>query len=111
MQRWDGPRVHETLNRRQPKEGLEVVPCDFTPQWHAASGKLLGTGKTFWYTRHNQQHLSNAPSEMAYSAYDPAKRSWSLWKTLVLPKQAKFENASSGCAQRYDLANGDIQHE
>ena len=105
---WVGPREHDTLKRRQPKNGIEVVPCDFWPLWHAASGKLLGTGKTFYYTTRDQHHLDRAPSEMAYSAYNPAKCAWDSWQTLKLPDDPKFENASAGCAQRYDLANGDI---
>ena len=107
-QTWDGPRMHQTLDRREPEPGIEVVPCDFWPTWHAATGKLLGTGKTFYYTTHDQHHLDQAPSEPAYAVYDPATRSWSAWKTLQLPNDPKFENASAGCAQRYDLPNGDI---
>jgi len=105
---WDGPRKHETLDRRVPEPGIEVVPCDFWPTWHAATGKLLGTGKTFYYTTHDEQHLHRAPSEMAYAVYDPTSRRWDAWKTLELPDDPKFKNASAGCAQRYDLLNGDI---
>ena len=94
--------------RRQPEPGIEVVPCDFWPTWHAATGKLLGTGKTSYYTSADEQHQSQAPSEMAYATYDPAAHSWSEWKAMELPDDPKFENASAGCAQRYDLPNGEI---
>jgi len=105
-QTWDGPQVQPALDRRQMGPDLIAAPCDFTPQWHARTGKLLGTGKTFWYKNNNQYERS--PSEMVYAAYDPANRSWSAWNALELPNDPKFENASAGCAQRYDLPNGDI---
>lgn len=105
---WVGPTGHSSLGRRQPTKQTAVVPCDFWPLWHAASGKLLGTGKTFYYTTKDQRHLARAPSETAYSAYDPIAGKWNPWKTLELPDDPKFKNASAGCAQRFDLPNGDI---
>lgn len=103
---WEGPRGHAGLRRRSMGEDLEAAPCDFTPKWHARSGKLLGTGKTFWY-RNNHQY-PRAPSDTIYAVYDPARRSWGVWKRLEYPAIEKFKNASAGCSQRYDLPNGDI---
>src|SRR4051812_43567633 len=39
---WTGPTEHgQTLGRRTEPNGLVVAVCDFTPKWHAKSGKLL----------------------------------------------------------------------
>jgi hypothetical protein len=85
---------------------IEAAPCDFTPQWHVRTGKLLGTGKTFWYR--NDEHFHGPPSDAVYSVYDPAQRLWSAWARVELPDLPQFKNCSAGCAQRYDLPNGDV---
>jgi len=105
---WAGPTEHASLNRRSPRADVEVVPCDFWPTWHAKSGKLLGTGATFWYSASTNDHLKHGPSETPYSVYDPEKKEWSAWKTLAMPDEPKFEFARAGCTQRVDLPNGDI---
>jgi len=107
-QTWIGPTEYETLSRRSPRADVEVVPCDFWPTWHARSGKLLGTGATFWYSAATNDHLEHGPSETPYSVYDPERREWSAWKTLEMPAERKFEFARAGCTQRVDLPNGDI---
>jgi hypothetical protein len=105
---WIGPTEHVALNRRSPRDDVEVVPCDFWPTWHAKSGKLLGTGATFWYSASANDHLKNGPSETPYSVYDPLRKAWSAWRTLEMPAERKFEFARAGCTQRVDLPNGDI---
>lgn len=104
--RWVGPFAHQSLDRRPMGGGVEAAPCDFTPQWHAKTGKLLGTGKTFWYK--NDEHFRGPPSDAVYSVYDSPTRSWSPWARVDLPALPKFKNCSAGCAQRYDLPNGDV---
>jgi hypothetical protein len=63
--KWTGPLTHASLDRRPMGDGVEAAPCDFTPQWHDVSGKLLGTGKTFWYK--NDEHFRGPPSDAVYS--------------------------------------------
>ncbi len=104
--KWSGPAPHAALDRRPMGEGIEAAPCDFTPQWHARTGKLLGTGKTFWYK--NDEHFRGPPSDAVYSVYDPGKRTWSAWARVDLPELPQFKNCSAGCAQRYDLPDGDV---
>jgi hypothetical protein len=84
------------------------VPCDFWPKWHAASGKLLGTGATFWYATDRNDHLPDGPSETPYAVYDPVRRSWGGWKTLAMPDRREFFFSRAGCTQRVDLPNGEI---
>ena len=103
---WSGPTEHETLARRKSKAGLVSVICDFTPKWHAASGKLLGTGHVASY---EGDHLAkNYERYTAYSVYDPELRSWALWKTVDMPNDGQFYSSGAGCTQRVDLPGGDI---
>ncbi len=104
---WSGPTEHgETLGRRDEPEGVIVATCDFTPKWHAKSGKLLGTGQTVRYN--NDRVIENRDRETSYSVYDPAARTWTKWATLVMPDAVKFQSAGAGSVQRLDLPNGDI---
>ncbi|HNZ49485.1 MAG TPA: exo-alpha-sialidase [Candidatus Hydrogenedentes bacterium] len=102
---WQGPVEHETLGRRMEKGYVSVI-CDFTPQWHAASKTLLGTGHV---ARYEGDRLAKDYSrETAYSRYDPEKRSWAAWKSLKMPDDPRFYSSGAGCSQRVDLENGDI---
>ena len=103
---WVGPVAHASLDRRPMGGNIEAAPCDFTPQWHVRTARLLGTGKTFWYR--DDEHFRGPPSDAVYSVYDPATRAWSAWSRIDLPDLPQFENCSAGCAQRYDLPNGDV---
>ena len=102
---WSGPVVHPTLDRRQEGDTPYAV-CDFTPKWHAKTGKLLGIGHTVRYV--NDVVMPNRPRETAYSVYDPGKRTWTPWTTVDMPDKVKFFSCGAGSVQRCDLANGDI---
>lgn len=105
---WRGPLEQKTLDRRSPREGVEIVPCDFTPKWHQKSGKLLGTGATFWYDTKSNTIIEHSPSEIVYSVYHPENETWAEWKHVELPDEPRFEFARAGCTQRVDLPDGDI---
>jgi hypothetical protein len=103
---WSGPTEISGFERR-PYEGKhEITVCDFTPRWHAATGKLLGTGQTVLYE--NNKIPEVRPRRTAYSAYDPKTGAWSPWKTLKMPDDPRFGSAGAGSTQRFDLENGDI---
>lgn len=104
---WSPITPHEkTLGRHTRADGVIVAACDFTPKWHAKSGKLLGTGHTVHYQ--NDKVMHNQQRATSYSVYDEKARTWSAWTALEMPKEAKFFNSGAGCVQRYDLENGDI---
>lgn len=107
---WSAPVELPGFGRRPlaygGKADLEITVCDFWPQWHAASGKLLGTGHTVVYE--NNRVAEVRPRSTAYAAFDPATGAWSGWKALAMPDEPRFENAGAGCTQRVDLENGDI---
>jgi len=104
---WSDIQEHaDTLGRRPEPEGVIVAACDFTPKFHAKSGKLLGTGHT---VRYKGDHvIANRPRETSWSVYDDQTRTWTPWTTLALPNEPKFFNAGAGSVQRFDLENGDI---
>lgn len=103
---WTQPSLDPAFQRRNLGEGEEVTVCDFTPGWHAASGKLFGTGHTVHYKDGHIPHIR--PRAVVYSFYDAIERQWSSWETLSLPDLPYFANAGAGSTQRYDLPNGDI---
>ena len=105
--KWSGPVEHaDTLGRRVEPGGVVVATCDFTPKWHARSGKLLGTGQTVRYR--GDRVIENRDRETAYSVYDPESRTWTPWTTLDMLDRVKFQSAGAGSVQRVDLQDGDI---
>jgi len=102
---WSGPVEHGTLARRREGD-IEVGICDFTPKWHAKTGKLLGIGHSVHYR--DNRVMGYRHRQTAWSVYDPQARSWAEWRTLEMPDGRKFFNAGAGSVQRCDLPNGDI---
>jgi hypothetical protein len=104
---WKGPVEHATaLGQRSEPDGVTVGACDFWPKWHAKSDKLLGIGHTVRYR--NNAVMAERARETQFAVYDPVARTWTPWKPLAMPAEARFYNAGAGCVQRVDLPNGDI---
>jgi len=103
---WTQPRLQPVFERQKMGDDIEMTVCDFWPKWHAASGKLLGTGHTVWYQ--NNRVMPVRKRHTAYAVYDPAARAWLPWKQLEMPDDPRFANAGAGCTQRVDLPGGDI---
>lgn len=105
--RWTQPIENaDTLGRREEAGGVIVAACDFTPKWHAKSGRLLGIGHTVRYQ--DNKVMAERARETCYSIFDPLRNTWSSWAVLAMPAGPKFYNAGAGCVQRVDLENGDI---
>jgi len=103
---WSGPTMHDNLGRRPGPGDMVSVICDFTPMWHAKSGKLLGTGHIASY---KGDHLAKSYSrKTSYSVYDQEAKAWSTWETVDMPDNPRFFSSGAGCTQRFDLPNGDI---
>lgn len=107
---WTQPVEHSSFARAPfsfgGRDDLEITVCDFSPKWHAHSGKLLGTGHTVVYE--NNRVRSVRPRATAYAVYDQEQAAWSRWRTIEMPKETRFGNSGAGCVQRLDLKNGDI---
>jgi len=103
---WSGPTEYPTLGRRQEDDGLVSVVCDFTPMWHAKTGKLLGTGHVARYQ--GNRLAGDYQRQTAYSVYQPKTRTWTPWRTVKMPDDDRFYSSGAGSTQRVDLPNGDI---
>jgi hypothetical protein len=103
---WTEPKLQPVFERRTMGDDIEMTVCDFWPAWHAATGKLLGTGHTVWYQGNHVMPFRKRHT--AYAVYDPGARAWLPWKELQMPDDPRFANAGAGCTQRYDLPDGDI---
>lgn len=103
---WTAPRLHEqTLGRREEPGGVQVVYCDTTPKWHAATRKLLSTGSTIRYLD-DRGPMKEAARNVPYSVFDEATGEWAAWKPMELSPELAY--CGAGCTQRVDLPSGDI---
>ncbi len=108
---WTRPAVIKTLAPRPYGDGIEARPCDLTPAWHAATGKLLMTGHTANYhpgEKGNFIEDDKHTLDVVYAVYDAREHTWSEWKTVRMPDRDHFFWASGGCTDRVDLPGGDI---
>ncbi len=107
---WTTPEEHASFARVpyswRGEDELEITVCDFWPLWHVPSEKLIGIGHTVVYENNRVKPVR--PRGIAYAVYEPQQHRWSDWRTVELPDFARFENAGAGCAQRFDLPNGDL---
>ncbi len=96
---WTEPAEQPTLGWRYRKDSVIIGICDFTPGWHAPTGKLLALGHTVYYKKGGGQLLEQRPRSTAYAVYDPEKDQWSPWSQIIMPDEYKFFNSGSGCGQ------------
>lgn len=104
---WSDPAPQEGLARWDAGDGVTGGICDFTPAWHAETGRLLGIGHTVYY-RDDAGPMRVRPKEAAYSVYDADTRTWPMARFLAMPDEPRFRTAGAGCVQRFDLDDGTI---
>ncbi|HRJ70569.1 MAG TPA: hypothetical protein PLS03_00010 [Terrimicrobiaceae bacterium] len=108
---WTDPQPQPAMDRRVFPDGSETCPCDVTPLWHAASGRMLATGHTAVYSPGPQGRVEENNlhrRDLCYSAWNPENQQWAEWGILEYPDPEKFFWAGAGCTQRVDLPNGDL---
>lgn len=103
---WRSPEQQDVFARQRVDQAIERTVCDFWPSWHQQTSTLLGTGHTVVYQDNRVKKIRSRATP--YATYDASAQRWSPWKLLKLPAAPRFENAGAGCAQRFDLPNGDI---
>ncbi len=107
---WTKPVAIESLRRRRMPEGHDFVIGDVCPQWHAASRRVLATGKTFGFRGGTTE--DRGFERVSYAVFDPATDQWSDLRLLALPSAdhagRPFLEPNAGCHQRFDLPNGEI---
>ena len=84
-----------------------TVLSDFTPRYHAATKKLLGTGHTVEYSS-DAKVLRPRHCDTVYSVYDCERDCWGPSKVLYIPSNLPFFNSGAGSTQRFDLEDGTI---
>ncbi len=100
---WSAPIAQPTLARWQAGDGIEGVACDFTPQFHAASGRLLGIGVSSYYRE--GRSIGMKRRESVYSVFDASRNRWGPLGFLDMPG---YPFAGAGCVQWVELENGDL---
>ncbi len=107
---WSAPTRIDTLRRSWVSGGYEFVIGDACPQWHAATQRVLVTGKTFGFRGGTTE--DRGLERVSYAVFDPKADHWSPLRLLDLPAQdhegRPFLEPNSGCHQRVDLPNGEI---
>ncbi|MEQ8786484.1 MAG: sialidase family protein [Pirellulaceae bacterium] len=107
---WSTPEVIPSLKRFQTDDGYEVAPGDLWPTWHARSGKVLVTGKTFNFERGAKENRLR--ERVSYAVMDPKSGAWGPLRLLELPPNdhsgAPIVAANAGCNQPFPLPNGQI---
>jgi hypothetical protein len=112
---WSRPQRIAALGRRRFEDGIERVMGDICPQWHAATKKLLLTGKCFGFLpnpKDTNAKDDRAQERVAYAVYSPDTRQWSGMKIMAMPEKDHAGNPiiepNAGCNQRLDLPDGEI---
>lgn len=107
---WSTLKKIEVLNRAKRPDDYEVVIGDLCPQWHAATRKVLSTGKTFNFADGVKENRGR--EQVSYTVYSPESDVWTGLNLVELPpidhEGKAFSQPNSGCCQRYDLPDGDI---
>lgn len=107
---WSAPAPIASLRRARMPEGHDFVIGDVCPQWHAATGRVLATGKTFGFRGGTTE--DRGFERVSYAIFNPRANSWSELRLLELPavdhEGKPFLEPNAGCHQRVDLPNGEI---
>ena len=107
---WSKPKRIDNLRRTRMPEGHDFVIGDVCPQWHAATGVVLATGKTFGFLGGTKE--DRGMERVSYAVFSPKQETWSELRLLELPKTdhegKPILEPNSGCHQRVDLPNGEI---
>ncbi len=107
---WSAPSRIDSLRRTRMPEGHDLVIGDVCPQWHAATGRVLATGKTFGFRGGTTE--DRGFERVSYAVFDPRANAWSGLRLLELPAHdhegKPFLEPNAGCHQRVDLPNGEI---
>lgn len=107
---WSSPQRIESLRRTRMPAGHDFVMGDVCPQWHAATGRVLATGKTFGFLGGTKE--DRGLERVSYAVRSPQTGEWSELRLLSLPatdhEGRPLLEPNSGCHQRVDLPNGEI---
>ena len=95
----------ETALRPKRIANRTYVPCDATPIYHKASGKLLLIGTAVYY-EDGENHPSPDWRAAFYSIFNYERGEFSEMRFLEAPPE--YENAHCGSGQCLELSSGEI---
>ena len=107
---WSKPEIINSLKRTEENNGFEVAPGDMWPTWHAKSGLIIATGKTFNFEDGKREIFNR--EKVSYAVMNPKSGEWAPRKFLKMPEKDRLGMTivapNAGNNQRVDLPNGDI---
>ena len=107
---WTKPKAVPSLRRTKQSDGYEVAPGDLWPTYHAKSGMVLATGKTFNFEGGTKENRLR--ERVAYAVFNPKSGLSTPLKFLSMPEKDRsgttITGCNAGCTQRVDLPDGDI---
>lgn len=107
---WTKPKAMPSLRRTKQSDGYEIAPGDLWPTYHAKSGMVLATGKTFNFEGGSKENRLR--ERVAYAVINPKTERGTPLKFLTMPEKdhsgATITGCNAGCTQRVDLPGGDI---
>ncbi len=107
---WSTPRAIPSLTRSLQDDGYEVVAGDLWPFWHAPTGKVIVTGKTFNFAGGTKENYLR--EKVSYCVFDPQSRTFGPLRTVKMPARDNagdpFIAPNAGCHQQVVLPDGDI---
>jgi len=107
---WTSPKIIPELKRAKQKDGYEISAGDLWPTYHAKSGKVITTGKTFNFENGTKENRRR--EKVSYAVMDPKDGSWGPLRFLEMPEKDHSGNiimaANAGNTQRVDMPNGEI---
>ncbi|PHQ37298.1 sialidase [Rhodopirellula bahusiensis] len=105
---WTDPVSIPSLRRIRNDDGYEVVAGDLCPIWHAQSGKVLITGKTFNFADGSKEDILR--EKVSYCVFDPESREFGPLQVMNMPKQDRGGHPifapNAGCHQQAVLDDG-----
>ncbi len=104
---WSPPQMQPAFRRWQEPGGVEVAVSDFTPQWHAATGRLLGLGHTCRYVG-GALMPTPRPRESVYSVFDAGRNLWGPARVLEMPDAGRFFSSGTGSIQWVEKPGGEL---
>ena len=107
---WSKPEIIPSLKRVRQDDGFEVAIGDLWPTWHAKSGVVLTTGKTFNFEGGRREIFTR--EKVSYAVMNSKSGEWGPMKFLAMPEKDHSGEvivaANAGNNQRVDLPNGDV---
>lgn len=112
---WNAPKRIDVLARAAGADGKERVMGDICPNWHAKTGVVLATGKTFGFrvgAKATEAQDDRSLERVAYAVYSPEKDEWTGMKEMVMPEKDhsgnKILEPNAGCNDPVFLPNGEV---